>query len=145
MSKPMSPQCPGSPETVDEKTARMTAFLTVVLLLAGLFSTLQWIALLLSFDFLIRGFTRLPISPLRRAARAQAKILRMKPKAISAGPQIFAAKIGFIIAAAITLLSLAGLHTAARLTAELMVLAAGLEAFAGICLGGKIHSLLNRP
>lgn len=141
----MSQDCPISSETVDGSVARLTAFFTVVLLLAGLFSNLKWIALLLCLDFFIRGFTRLPISPLRRAARAQARLLRRKPKTVNAGPKIFAAKIGFLISAAIVILSFAGLGAVARLVAEIFVLAAGLEAFLGICLGCKIHALLNRP
>ncbi len=134
---------PDSPETMDGKTARMTAFLTVVLLLTGLFSRLQWMTLLLCIDFFIRGFTRLPISPLHRAARAQVKILRIKPKPVPAGPNIFAARLGFGATALITLLSFAGLNTAAEGLAQLLVLVAGLEAFAGICLGCKIHAMLR--
>ena len=130
--------------TVNEKVARMTAFLTVLLLLAGLFSMLNWVALLLCVDFFIRGFTRLPISPLKRAARAQVKMLCRKPRMIDAAPGIFAAKIGFLVTAIIALLAFVGLATAARLLTELLVLAIGLEAFAGICVGCKIYDLLNR-
>lgn len=140
----MNTNDPLSPEPADERVVRMSASLTVMLLLTGLFSNLQWISLLLCFDFFIRGFTQLPISPLRRAARAQVRIFRLKPKPINAAPKIFAAKIGFILSAAITILSFSGVHTAARLVAELMVLAAGLEAFLGICLGCHLYSLTQK-
>ena len=139
----MSLECPFSPQTINEKVARMTAFLTVLLLLAGLFSMLHWIALILCVDFFIRGFTTWPISPLRRAARAQTKILRLKPKMINAGPKIFAAKIGFIFTAIITALSFAGLTTAARIFTEILILFAGLEAFAGICVGCHVYSFVQ--
>ena len=132
----MSEECLFSPKTVNEKVVRLVATFTVLLLLTGLFSNLQWIALLLCFDFFIRGFTNLPISPLRRAARAQARILRLKPKMINAGPKIFAAKI-------ITILSFTGLTTAAKILAEILVLMAGLEAFLGICVGCHIYSLMQ--
>ncbi len=140
----MTAECPFSPQTANERVVRMTALITVVILLTGLFSNLKWIALLLSFDFFIRGFTTLPISPLRRGARAQVKILRLKPKMINAGPKIYAAKIGFFMALIITILSFAGLRAPARIMAEIMVLAAGLEAFLGICLGCHLYSLTQK-
>ncbi len=139
----MSLECPFSPKTANERIVRLTAFLTILLMLAGLFSRLQWIALLLCFDFFIRGFTERPWSPLRRAAKALARILRLKPKMINAGPKIFAAKIGFIVCVIITLLSFTGLPAAARILAEILVLLAGLEAFLGICVGCHIYSLMQ--
>ena len=139
----MSLECPFSPKTANEQVVRLTAFLTILLVLAGLFSNLQWIALLLSFDFFIRGFTDRPWSPLRRAARAQAKMLRLKPKMINAGPKIFAARIGFIVCVIITLLAFADLQTPARILAELLVLMAGLEAFLKVCVGCHIYSLMQ--
>ena len=139
----MDEQPQRSAETVDKSVMRMTAFFTVLLLLAGLFSNLKWIALLLGFDFFIRGFTTLPISPLRRAARAQAKMLRLKPKMIHAGSTIFTVRLGFVAAAIIALLAFTGLNAAARILAEILVLAAGLEAFLGVCVGEHIYSLMQ--
>ena len=139
----MSIECPFSPQTVNAKAARLTAFLVVVLLLAGLFSRLNWMALLLCIDFFIRGFTRLPISPLNRAARALVKVLRLKPKPVNAGPKIFAAKIGFILSAAITVAAFCGMNRTAPILAEILVLAAGLEAFLGLCIGCHLYSLIQ--
>jgi len=139
----MTAECPFSPKTANEKVVRLTAFLTVVLMLTGLFSNLSWIALLLCFDFFIRGFTDRPWSPLRRAAKALAKILRLKPKPINAGPKIFAARIGCMVCAIITLLAFTGLQTAARILAEILILMAGLEAFLGICVGCHLYSLMQ--
>ncbi|MBC8206701.1 MAG: DUF4395 domain-containing protein [Kiritimatiellales bacterium] len=139
----MDKQCPIFSETVDQSVVRMTAFFTVLLLLAGLFSYLKWIALFLCFDFFIRGFTRLPLSPLHRAARAQAKLLRREPKPVDAPPKKFAVRLGFIATAIIALLAFTGLTAAARVVAEILVLMAGMEAFLGICVGCHIHTLLQ--
>lgn len=139
----MSVECPFSPQTANEKVVRLTAFLVVLLMLTGLFANLKWFALLLSFDFFIRGFTNRPWSPLRRAARAQAKILRLKPKMINAGPKIFAARIGCVVCVVITLSAFTGLTGTARILAEILILLAGLEAFLGICVGCHIYSLLQ--
>ena len=138
----MEPQHPISDETVDQSIVRTTAFFTVLLLLAGLFSNLKWIALLLCFDFFIRGFTRLPFSPLRRAARAQVKILRRTPRPIDAAPKKFAARLGFLVSAVIAILAFTGLYQAAYVVTQLFVLLAGMEAFLDICLGCRIYTLL---
>jgi len=139
----MNINCPFSPQTANENVVRLTAFLVVLLMLTGLFSNLGWFALLLSFDFFIRGFTGRPWSPLRRAAKALARLLRLKPKTINAGPKIFAARIGFVVCAIITLLAFTGLIGTAQLLAEILVLMAGLEAFLGICVGCHIYSLFQ--
>ena len=139
----MSMECPFSAETINEKIVRLTAGLTMLLMLAGLFSTLDWIALLLCIDFFIRGFTKQPFSPLRRAAKELAVLLRLQPKRINAGPKIFAARIGFFVTALIALLAFTELHTAARVLAGVLILLAGLEAFLGLCVGCHIYSLLQ--
>jgi hypothetical protein len=139
----MSLECPFSPQTANEKVVRLTAFLTVLLMLAGLFSRLQWIALLLCFDFFIRGFTDRPFSPLRRAAQALATLFRLKPEMINAGPKIFAAKIGFFFTAVIALTAFMGLDRIATILAALLILLASLEAFFKICVGCRLYSALQ--
>ncbi len=139
----MSLECPFSPKTANERVVRLTAFLTILLMLTGLFSRLQWIALLLCFDFFIRGFTDRPWSPLRRAAKALVRLLRLKPEMINAGPKIFAAKIGCVVTAMITLLAFTELQTAARILAGILILMAGLEAFFKICVGCHLYSALQ--
>jgi len=139
----MSLECPFSPKTADEQIVRLTALLIVLLTLAGLFSKLQWIALLLCFDFFIRGFTDRPWSPMRRAAKALARLLRLKPEMINAGPKIFAAKIGCVVTAMIILLAFTELQTAARILAGILIFMAGLEAFFKICVGCHIYSLMQ--
>ena len=139
----MSLQCPFSPQSANEKVVRLTAFLTILLTLAGLFSSLQWIALLLCFDFFIRGFTNKPWSPLRRAAKALARLFRLKPEPINAGPKIFAAKIGFVFCTIIAITAFAGLQKTASSLAELLVLLAALEAFLKICVGCHIYSMIQ--
>jgi len=139
----MSLECPFSPKTANERVVRLTAFLVVLLMLAGLFSRLHWIALLLCFDFFIRGFTARPWSPVRRGAKALARLLRLQPKIINAGPKIFAAKIGCVVTAMIALLAFTELQTAARILAGILILMAGAEAFFSICVGCHLYSILQ--
>lgn len=131
-------------KTLNKSVLRITAFLTVLLLLAGLFSMLRWVVLLLCIDAFIRGFAAPARSPLHRAARAQANILRRSETPVDAAPHRFAAKAAAIIYALIAALAFAGLNATADGLAQLMVLVAGLEAFAGISLGAKLYDRLRR-
>ena len=80
---------------------RLVAFFTLSLMVAGLFSSLKWVALFLCLDFFVRGFTDWPVSPLRALAKSIVKTLHLPPKMINAGPKIFAARIGCIFTALI--------------------------------------------
>lgn len=131
-------------ETLNKSIVRITAFLSVLLLLGGLFSMLRWVALLLCADALIRGFAAPSLSPLHRAARAQARLFRRSGPPVDAAPHRFAARADAAVYAVIALLAWTGLYTAARSIAQLMVLAAGVHAFAGISLGVKLHERLYK-
>ena len=131
------------PQSINEKVLRLASFLVVVLLLTGLFSMLNWIALIISIDFFLRGFMARTDTPILRAARALSLIYRPKPKLVDAEPKIFAAKTGFGICVVISMLSFAGLNTAARYLTELMVLIAGMHAFVGICIGCRLYTRLK--
>ena len=132
------------PAVLNKSILRMTSLLTVLVLLAGLFSQIRWLALLLCIDSLIRGFAPFAFSPLYRAARAHIVLFRIKPKQADAAPRRFAAKIDAVLFALITVLAFSGLRTAAYNLTQLMVLAAGLDVFAGISLGAKLHNRLKR-
>jgi len=131
-------------KTLNKSVLRITAFLTVLLLLAGLFSRLPWMALLLCIDAFIRGFAAPTHSPLYRAARAQSNILRRGETPVDAAPHRFAARAAAIIYTLIATFGFTGLHAASNGLTQLMVLIAGLEAFAGISLGAKIYDRLRR-
>lgn len=140
----MSIECPCSEKTIDRNVTRITSFFVFLLLMTGLFSMLNWISLLLCFDFFIRGFTHLPISPLRRAAQAQVRMLRMKPAMINAGPRIYGARLGFFVTVIIALLSFGGFPNAARNVTELMILTTAMAAFFGICIGCYVHTVIRK-
>lgn len=129
-------------ETLNKPILRVTAFLSILLLLAGLFSMLRWMALLLCVDALLRGFASPSLSPLYRAARAQTKLFRRSEQPVDAAPYRFAAKTAAAGYALIAILALAGLPGTARSLTQLTVLAAGVHAFVGISLGAKLYERL---
>ena len=139
----MSVECPFSPKVFNERAVRLVAFFTLSLMVAGLFSSLKWVALFLCLDFFVRGFTDWPVSPLRALAKSIVKTLHLPPKMINAGPKIFAARIGCIFPSIIALAASMELDLVATVLAALLILLAGLEAFFSLCVGCHIYSLLQ--
>jgi len=128
---------------INRTETRTCSFFVLLLLVAGLSSRLDWFALLACFDLCIRGFTRLPISPLKRAAQAQIRMLKLKPKMINAGPRIYDARIGFFVTSLITILAFSGLDSAARILTYTMIIVSGLAAFLGVCIGCLVHTAIR--
>lgn len=133
-----------TPETFDKSVLRVSALLMVVLLLGGLFSMLNWTALLLCVDALIRGFASPALSPLYRAARAHTIVFRRPKTPVSAAPHRFAARLTGALLALVALLGFYGAASVANGLAQLMVLVAGVEAFAGISLGATLYRRMHR-
>ena len=132
-----------TPNTIDKSILRATAALTVVLLLVGQFASLNLIVTLLCVDALARGFISPALSPLYRAARAHTLIFRRKKTPVDAAPHRFAAKINGAVYGIIAVLAFCGPDAVANGMSQLMVLVAGVEAFAGISLGAKLHTRLH--
>jgi hypothetical protein len=132
-----------TPNTIDKSVLRITALLTTLLLLGGLFSMLKWTVLLLCADAFIRGFASPTLSPIYRAARAHTRLFRRKENPMDAAPHRFAAKLNGTLFALAALLAFCNLPAAANGLTQLMVLVAGLEAFAGISLGAKLYTRIH--
>ncbi len=74
-----------------------------------------------------------------------ARILRLREKPIDKAPKIFAARMGFVMALAICLLYMAGLLTASKVVAGVLVFFAGLEFAIAFCAGCTIYTLFVLP
>jgi hypothetical protein len=99
---------------------------------------------LLSFDFFVRGFTTLQISPLKQFIKLLASVIPIKNKPVDAAPKKFAAKLGFIMSAVITILYFLGFVSLSIYIAYPLVLFASLESFAAICVGCYIYDYTQR-
>jgi hypothetical protein len=129
---------------VDRRVARLTA-LWVTLALAGyLVSGAWWIPAGLFLDFLLRGFGLGNRSPLAASGRWVASALRWAPQPQWAAPKVFAAKLGCLFSLLILIVDLAGADVFAKILAAGLLALASLEAFAGFCIGCRIHALVHR-
>lgn len=134
------------PNPVNEVTARVVAGGVVLLGVATIALRQPWLTLVLAAGFLLRVLAGPKLSPLALLAnRVIAPRLPLAPKLVAGPPKRFAQAIGLTFSAVAALLSLAlGLDTAAYVVVGLLVLAASLESFAGLCLGCRAFALLIR-
>ena len=132
------------PNPVNEYAARSTAGVVVVVTLATLVTAQGWGLALIAAGFALRLLFGPRISP---AALLSVKVLAPlfgPPRLVPGPPKRFAQGIGTALSAAAALLYFAGVPAAAWALAALLVVAASLEAFAGLCLGCLVFGQLQR-
>lgn len=137
--------CPISEERVNERVSRITALLTILLVIAGLIFSSVIIFVFLLADFFIRAFTPLKYSPLSYLGSSLAHALNLSKKPIDKAPKIFAARLGFIMTLAITILSLFNFSVATMVISGVLVFFALLEFTLGICVGCIIYTYVVLP
>lgn len=135
--------CPVSQQKVNENTIRILAILVAILvpiaLLTGNYLLSTWLLL----DFSSRAFFRGRASILKYISKQISFFLAAEPKLVDAAPKKFAAALGVIFCAALSLLLALKMTTAAWIVGSLLMLCAALEGFAGYCVGCVIYSLLK--
>lgn len=133
----MSVGCPISFKKTNTVIARLNAAIAVVLVIITIVKPNIWIPAFLTVDFFILGFLQKP-SPRAWLSKALHFILK-GGQVINAGPKIFAAKIGFWAALAITLAFAFEIMEAFYAFGVILIIAAAMEAVFEFCLGCKIY------
>ncbi|HKI89216.1 MAG TPA: DUF4395 domain-containing protein [Draconibacterium sp.] len=137
--------CPISDERVNERVTRINALFTILLMVAGLvFNSVLFFVFLLA-DFFIRAFTTLKFSPIGFVSSSLVNALNLTKKPIDKAPKIFAARMGFLMTLAITVLSLFDLSLSTIVVSGVLVFFALLEFTLGICVGCIIYTYVVLP
>ena len=92
----------------------------------------------------MRGFDKKQWSLFRLIGIKAVNILEVREKLIDAGGKKFAAKIGFIFSAALTLFTLFGWQAGVIVLSATLVVFALLESTLAYCVGCKVYSILNK-
>jgi hypothetical protein len=139
----MPESCPIVPQLVDNRATRISAGLTLLVVIATLWLGRPWLPLALALDFALRSRGRVAWSPIAQASRLLRQAFGLRPSPVNAGPKRFAALVGAVFALVIALGL--GFHLArvAQAAAAILLLCAALEAFLGLCVGCKVYSLLQ--
>jgi hypothetical protein len=128
---------PSFPNPVDEVSARLVG--AGVVFQGALFVATGsvWVAAALALGFLARVLYGPRFSPLGRFVTGvvRPRLTSVEPRFVAGPPKRFAQSIGLAFSSAALVASLAGTTTTARGIIGALMVAASLEAFAGICLG----------
>ena len=133
------------PNPVDEISARLVASGVVVMVLGILAFGQWWILVPLVFGFVARVAAGPRFSPLGLlVTRVIRPRLGLTARPVAGPPKRFAQAMGVAFSGAAAVLVVLGLTTAAMVALVMLLAAASLEAFVGLCLGCKVFAGLMR-
>ncbi len=134
------------PDPVNEVSARVVAGGVVLLCLTILATRQPWLLLVLAYGFLARVATGPSLSPLGQVAtRIVTPRLPVAARPVAGPPKRFAQAIGATLSVGAVVAWLGfGSVAASWVLVALILVAASLEAFAGLCLGCTIFAALMR-
>jgi hypothetical protein len=145
-STPARPKLIGFPDPVNEVSARLVATGVVVMTVITIAFDVRWLTLVLAYGFVARVLTGPKLSPLGQlVTRVVTPRLGIEPRLVSGPPKRFAQGMGVAFSVTAVILTYA-VHSffAAQIVLGLLLVAASLEAFVGLCLGCKTFALLMR-
>lgn len=130
------------PNPVNETSARIVAGGVVAMAVTFLVTGWSWVLVILAYGFVARVLTGPTLSPLGRVAtQVITPRLPLDHKFCAGPPKRFAQAIGatFSLTASVLWFG-SGLEGAAQVVIAMLLVAASLEAFLGLCLGCVIFS-----
>jgi len=134
------------PDPVNEVSARFVAAGVVTLSLVTLLLDQPWLLVVIAYGFVARVLTGPTLSPLGQlVTRVVTPALDVAPRPVAGPPKRFAQGIGASVSVTAVVLAFGfDARGAAYVLLSLLIVAASLEAFAGVCLGCKAFALLMR-
>ena len=135
------------PDPVDEVSARMVALGALTMAVTTIVLDQPWLTVLLAYGFVARVLTGPKLSPLgllvTRVVRP--RLTSIEPRPVPGPPKRFAQGIGAALTVSAAVLALGfGQRGVAYVLLGMLVVAASLEAFFGLCLGCKMFAVLMR-
>jgi hypothetical protein len=134
------------PDPVNEISARLVATGVVVMVLSILVFDARWVLPVLAYGFVARVLTGPKLSPLGQlVTRVITPRLGLEARYVPGPPKRFAQGMGVAFSGT-ALILMFGFHAvgAAKVVLGLLLVAASLEAFVGLCLGCTVFGLLMR-
>ena len=130
-----------------ENKIRLTAFLVFILTIIYIKTNFIFIPFFLLIDFAIRGFGFGKWSILGLIAEKLVSILKLEQKPIYFPPKQFAAHVGFIFSLLLLIFNIVEINSI--IISIILLICAGLEAFANFCVGCYVYNfyyqIKNRP
>ena len=130
-----------------ENKIRITAFLVFILTILYITTHSVWIPLFLLIDFALRGSGYGKWSILGFLAEKIVSIFNLEQKPIYFPPKQFAAQVGFIFSLLLLVFNIVEINSI--IISIILLICAGLEAFANFCVGCYVYNfyyqIKNRP
>jgi hypothetical protein len=135
----------GFPDPVNETSARVVAGGVVGMVATTIALDQPWILVPLTYGFAARVLTGPKLSPLGRlATEVVTPRLPFEHRLVPGAPKRLAQGVGLTVSSSSLLLAATGRRRAAYRVLSLLLVAASLEAFFGVCLACKAFPLLMR-
>ena len=135
--------CPISPELVNSKLTRIYSFFTFITILVYAYTPFKEIIFITTLDFAIRIFIGIKYSPICSTIKYVLNIGKFKVEMVNAGPKKFAAKIGFLITALMSISYILDFPLSSTILAHISIIAVGAESIFGYCVACKVYSLFS--
>ena len=132
------------PNPVNDKAARTVATGVVLMSIAFLATGWVWVLIPLTYGFWARVFTGPTMSPLGQLATRLIAPRLGEPRLTPGPPKRFAQAIGVVFSTTALILALSVGIGAAQIVIAMLLIAASLEAFLGLCLGCKAFGVLMK-
>jgi len=140
----MNESCPISLKNIDSNIVRLVALQTAIVGIIFVITKMPIFALILLYDFAIRG-VRLPkFSPFTIVAKAIVKIFKLQPKSTDEAPKRFALFMGLFVLVLISILILINQEYIEIVLMVILIVCASLEAFFDYCVGCKVYWLIKK-
>jgi len=134
------------PNPVNEVSARLVAGGVVLMAVTTIALDLRWMTIVLAYGFVARVLAGPRLSPLAQlVTRVLTPALGWEPRLVPGPPKRFAQGIGAAVTVTAAVLTFGyDQFTAAQVVLGLLVVAASLEAFVGLCIGCRLFAVLMR-
>ena len=137
--------CPISDQRVNEQVTRLNAMFAIGTIILAFVLNSSILLVFLMADFFIRAFTEIKFSPISFVSHYMSNTLNLPVKMIDRAPKIFAARLGFLMTAAIASLYFFDFAHVSIMVASMLIFFAGLEFMFAICVGCMIYTYLVLP
>ncbi len=135
--------CPVDLVTINENQARITALFVFILTVTYILTGYWLIIAFLAVDFSLRAANQGKFSVLGRVSGITVSLLGIGNKPTDRAPKRFAAAVGLLFTAAITVFHLLEVAFAPYIVADILAIFAFLEAAFAFCAGCHVYTLVR--
>ncbi|MDA3928357.1 MAG: DUF4395 domain-containing protein [Prolixibacteraceae bacterium] len=136
--------CPITDSRINERVARLNAFVTVLLVASFLVFNVWYGLAFLAVDFLLRGFVDSKYSPICTMNKWIANKLNFSKKMTNSGPKIFAAQVGLFLSGFALLAFAFNCGTICFVIVGVLGFFSFLESAFGYCVACKLYPFIRR-